>query len=206
MSRLQYKLHDEWILTNLFFQGWLDETLLQYSLIKMGVCVCVCWNLLWLQTPLMQLTVAVITVVTPCLLTTGGQRSGAKVALMIKLYKSSLHLVFFFREAALLSARLSHTIFSVSCVIYALLGCVRGVQLFLNVPCIIHGVGGFFFCGLQASWYTHYSFICSWFISSRNVSITLLKLFFPIIRYYSHRRHNPLLLDSVCSLFWVVIK
>lgn len=87
-----------------------------------------------------------------------------------------------------------------------LLGCVRGVQLFLSVPCIIHGVGGFFFCGLQASWYTRYSFICSWFISSRNVSITLLKLFFPIIRYYSHRRHNPLLLDSVCSLFWVVIE
>lgn len=101
---------------------------------------------------------------------------------------------------------LSHTIFSVSCVMYALLGCVRGVQLFLSVPCIIHGVGGFFFCGLQASWYTRYSFICSWFISSRNVSIKLLKLFFPIIRYYSHRRHNPLLLDSVCSLFWVVIK
>lgn len=109
--------------------------------------------------------------------------------------------LFFSREAALLSARLSHTIFSVSCVMYALLGCVRGAQLFLSVPCIIHSVGGFFFCGLQASWYTRYSFICSWFISSRNVSITLLKLFFPIIRYYSHRRHNPLLLDSVCSLF-----
>lgn len=75
---------------------------------------------------------AVITVITPCLLTTGSQRSGAKVALMIKLYKSSIHLVFFFfsRVAASLSAHLPHTIFSVSCVMCELLGCVRGCSCF----------------------------------------------------------------------------
>lgn len=111
----------------LFFQGWLDETLLQYSLIKMGVCVCVCWNLPWLQTPLMQLTVAVITVVTPCLLTTGGQRSGAKVALMIKLYKSRLHLVFFFQGSCFaFCTSFAHDILSVLRHVRAVRLCARG--------------------------------------------------------------------------------
>lgn len=46
------------------------------------------------------------------------------------------------------------------CVMCALVGYVWWVQLFLSMPCIIYGVGDFF-CGLQWSWYTRYSFICS---------------------------------------------
>lgn len=130
MSRLQYKLHDEWSLTNAVF---VFSRLTRWNSVavfldKNGcLCVCVCWNLPWLQTPLMQLTVAVITVVTPCLLTTGGQRSGAKVALMIKLYKSRLHLVFFFQGSCFaFCTSFAHDILSVLRHVRAVRLCARG--------------------------------------------------------------------------------
>lgn len=91
------------------------------------MCLCACWNLPWLLTPLMQLTVAVITVITPCLLTTGGQRSGAKVALMIKLYKSSLHLVVFFQGSCFAFCTSStHDILSVLRHVCTVRLCARG--------------------------------------------------------------------------------
>lgn len=116
----------------------------------------------WLQTPLIQATVAVNTVSALCLLTVGRQRSWPKWLEWLEFVGLSSITTFqpLFQKM-LCFTHIFHTRGSrcpASCV---LVDCVRGVQLFLSMPFTIHGVGDFFFWGLQGSWYTHYSFICS---------------------------------------------
>lgn len=159
----------------------------------------------WLQTPLIQVTVVVITATVRSLLTRGGQRSWPKWLDWLQFVSQICILTFFFFFRRCFSLRTSFTQEILIDLHHVCAGRLRArVQLFLSIhACIIHGVGDFFFCGLQT---LHLNLFPVYFITECVSKAAKMVGFTSTFQYYSLRRHNPVLIDSVSSFSYVVIQ